>query len=118
MTIDTRQQTCFEQLADIILELEAVLREYALWEALSPPSEALSSQQPFCFDTLRFTQWLQFIFVERLKHIIEGSGELPARSGIVIIAEENFKGVSYDAQRIIRVLAKFDSLIEQQFPYK
>ena len=118
MTIDIEQQTCFEQLADIILELEAVLREYALWETLPPPPEALSSQQPFCFDTLRFTQWLQFVFVERLKDIIESSGALPTRSGIVPIAEENFKGVSYDARRIIRVLAQFDSLIEQQFPYK
>lgn len=118
MTIELEQQTCFARLADIILELEAALREHRLWEANSPPLAALSSQQPFCFDTLRFTQWLQFVFVERLKDIIECCGALPTRSGIVPIAEENFKGVAYDAQRIIRVLAQFDALIEQQFPYK
>ena len=112
MTIDV------ELLADIILELEAALRENVLWEVLPPSAEELSSQQPFCFDTLRFTQWLQFVFIERLKGIIESNGALPGRSGIVPIAEENFKGVSYDARRIIGALARFDSLIEQQFPYK
>ncbi|MEH6357493.1 MAG: YqcC family protein [Pseudomonadales bacterium] len=118
MAIDITQQTSFEQLADILLELEAALRERQLWEAKPPSLVALSSQQPFCFDTLRFTQWLQFVFIERLKAIIECCAALPARSGIVPIAEENFKGVTYDARRIIYVLAQFDAFIEQQFLYK
>lgn len=118
MTIDITQQDSFEQLADILLELEAALREHQLWETKPPPLTSLSSQQPFCFDTLRFTQWLQFVFIERLKGIIERCGALPTRSGIVPIAEENFKGVTYDARRIIRVLAQFDTLIEQQRSYK
>lgn len=105
-------------LVDIILELESALREHALWETLPPPPDALISQQPFCFDTLTFTQWLQFVFVERIKLIIESCGTLPARSGIVAIAEENFKGVAYDARRIIRALTQFDVLIEEKLQHK
>lgn len=117
MTIDIPAQTSLERLADLLLELEAALREQQLWETKQPSLEALSSQQPFCFDTLRFTQWLQFVFVARLKDIIECCGALPTRSGIVPIAKENFKGVTYDAQQIIFVLAQFDTFIEQQSLY-
>ena len=109
---------CYIRLADIIFELEAALREHALWETLPPPPEMLMSQQPFCFDTLRFTQWLQFVFIERVKVILESGGTLPARSGIVPIAEENFKGVAYDARRIIRALTQFDVLIEEKLHIK
>ena len=99
-------------LADIILELEIALRQNQLWETEPPSSHALQSQQPFCFDTLRFSQWLQFVFIARLKSMIEGCEPLPQRSAIVAIAEENFRGVHYDASRIIRCLADFDALIE------
>lgn len=104
--------TPHSRLADIILELESALREQALWESSPPSFEALGSQQPFCVDTLRFSQWLQFIFIARIKIIIESGDTLPARSGIVPIAEENFRGADYDASRIIHCLAKFDALIE------
>jgi len=100
--------------ADIILELEMALRQHQLWEYESPSPQALQSSQPFCMDTLRFTQWLQFVFIVRIKDIIETAAPLPRRSGIVAIAEENFKGVSYDATAIIRSLAQFDALIERK----
>jgi len=88
------------------------LRQHHLWEALPPTLQALQSSQPFCMDTLRFTQWLQFVFIVRIKDIIKSGAPLPMRSGIVAIAEENFKGVSYRTAAIIRPLAQFDALIE------
>jgi uncharacterized protein YqcC (DUF446 family) len=102
----------YARLADILLELEMALRQHQLWEVTPPPVQARQSQQPFCFDTLRFTQWLEFVFVVRLKDMVEAQAPLPTRSGIVVIAEENFKGVNYDASSIIRCLAQFDALIE------
>gem|GEM_PF-103099 len=104
--------------ADIILELEMALRQHQLWECEPPSPQALQSSQPFCMDSLRFTQWLQFVFIVRIKDIIERAVPLPMRSGIVAIAQENFKGVSYDAAAIIRPLAKFDALIEGRLEEK
>ncbi|MEZ5525571.1 MAG: YqcC family protein [Pseudomonadales bacterium] len=102
----------YSQLADIILELEAALRACALWEPAPPPPEALMSCEPFCIDTLRFSQWLQFVFITRIKLIIETQAPLPEQSGIVPIAEESFRQVSFNPNRIISVLARFDMLIE------
>lgn len=90
------------------------MRQHQLWLSEGPSQEALQSTQPFCFDTLSFTQWLQFVFIARLHQIIEFQKPLPQRSGIVAIAEENFKGASFDATAIIRCLFKFDMLISDQ----
>lgn len=108
----TSSQEAYSRLADIVLELESALREHGLWEPAPPSPEALASRQPFCVDTLLFSQWLQFIFIARIKVIIETEAPLPARSGIAPMAEENFRGTDYDAARIIRSLAEFDALIE------
>jgi len=90
------------------------MRQHQLWLSEEPPQEALQSTQPFCFDTLSFNQWLQFVFIARLHQIIEFQNPLPQRSGIVAIAEENFKGAGFDASSIIRCLFKFDALISDQ----
>ena len=65
------------QVADCLLNIEMELRQLGLWESEPPPDEAFQSAQPFCIDTLEFTQWLQFVFVERMKIIIEPSSAVP-----------------------------------------
>ena len=101
----------YQQLADILLALETVMRQQGLWSSERPPASALASTEPFCIDTLDFNQWLQFVFVERLKIMIEAQTPLPENSGIVAIAEEFYRGAGFDAAPIIQVLADFDRLI-------
>ena len=101
----------YQQLADILLALEAAMRQQGLWATERPSESALQSTEPFCIDTLDFNQWLQFIFIERLKVILETQVPLPQNSGIVAIAEEFYKGAAFNAAPIIGVLADFDRLI-------
>ena len=68
-----------DRIADILLEVEAALRTGGKWEAAEPSAEALRSATPFCIDTLSFEQWLQWIFLPRMKHILEQSRPLPSR---------------------------------------
>lgn len=103
----------YSLLADILLDLEMALRGCDLWESEAPSSEALRSHQPFCIDTLRFSQWLQFVFLVRLRDIVACQAPLPNQSAIVVIAEENFRGASYDFTAIIDCLARFDALIQE-----
>ena len=46
------------RIADVLLEVEAILRVNGKWDENSPDSIALASKQPFCMDTLEFEQWL------------------------------------------------------------
>src|SRR6056297_2761343 len=101
------------QVADCLLNIEMELRQLGLWESEPPSEEAFRSAQPFCIDTLEFTQWLQFVFVERMKIIIENDYPLPSASGIAPMAEEHFRGRSQSGSALVRELAGIDRLLSE-----
>lgn len=99
--------------ADLLLEIELELRRLALWseEPVSPAQ--LMSKEPFCIDTMSFPEWTQFVFIPRLKMIIEHKAELPKTSGIAPMAEEYFKGTNINGEAFILSFKKFDQLISR-----
>jgi uncharacterized protein YqcC (DUF446 family) len=98
-------------LADQLLLIERELRLLGMWSAESPPAEALASQQPFCVDTLDFEAWLQWLFLPRMKQLLEAAGPLPMASGIRPMAEERYKGHEADVVALLVALGEFDRLI-------
>ncbi|MEZ3186575.1 YqcC family protein [Pseudomonas sp. LM13] len=97
-------------IAQQLLLIERELRTLDLWSAEPPSPEALASVEPFCVDTLRFEQWLQWIFLPRMKAIVEADHPLPQASGICAMAE-----VVYREGRVVSLLEAlraFDALIE------
>jgi uncharacterized protein YqcC (DUF446 family) len=101
------------QVADCLLNIEMELRQLGLWASEAPPEEAFKSVQPFCMDTLEFTHWLQFVFVARMKMIIENDHPLPAASGIAPMAEEHFRGRPEPGNRLVRELEAIDRLLSE-----
>jgi len=97
--------------ADLLLDLESEMRRMGLWEEESPSAEALASTLPFCCDTLSFPQWLQFVFQERMKTLIEAGAPLPSQCGIAPMAEEWFAGSDPELVHLIRLLRQFDELM-------
>ncbi|WP_375172393.1 YqcC family protein [Marinobacter sp.] len=110
----SKSETDLGQVADSLLQIEIELRQLGLWEAEPPSPEALRSTQPFCIDTLEFTQWLQFVFVARMKVIIENDRPLPAVSGIAPMAEEHFRTRPESGSGLIRALEEVDRLLSGQ----
>ncbi len=102
------------EVADSLLRIEMELRQLGVWESEAPPPEAFDSTQPFCIDTLEFTQWLQFVFVARLKILIEADHPLPSVSGIAPMAEEHFRGRPESGEGLIRELEVMDKLLSGQ----
>ncbi len=102
------------QVADCLLRIEMELRQLRLWEPERPPREAFASTEPFCIDTLAFTQWLQFVFLERMAMMIESGQPLPAVSGIAPMAEEYFRGRKESGLGLIRELEAVDRLLSGQ----
>ncbi|WP_227546074.1 YqcC family protein [Marinobacter fonticola] len=98
-------------IADGLLAIETELRRLNYWESECPAPEALQSTQPFCVDTLTFPQWLQFIFLPRMKYLIEEDMALPAVSGIAPMAEEFFRREDASGNVVINELARIDSLL-------
>ncbi|MDG9923718.1 MULTISPECIES: YqcC family protein [unclassified Pseudomonas] len=98
-------------LTDQLLLIERELRVLGWWSVEAPSAEALASQQPFCVDTLDFEAWLQWIFLPRMKQLLESAGPLPSVSGIREMAEMSWPGREAQARALLIALGEFDRLI-------
>ena len=94
----------------VVDALEAELRRMQLWEPEPPSDTQLASTQPFCFDTLALSQWLQWFLIPRMRHILAGEGSLPSRSAIRPYAEDCFEHLD-DPSALLLLIERFDRLI-------
>jgi len=72
----------------IISELKAV----GLWSDRPLPEEAHEFREAFAADTMSFDQWLQFVFVPRVKELVSQGGPFPASSAVSVRAVREFDG--------------------------
>lgn len=91
--------------------IEKELQRLELWELEPPSLVALASSAPFAVDTLNFTQWLQFIFIPRLRVMINAGTSLPSSCSITPMAEEYFSGSSLSVNNLITYLRHIDQLL-------
>lgn len=105
-----------EHVAQLLADMEFELRQLGLWELEAPSPEALASTIPFCFDTLHFHQWLQWIFLPRIEEILAGKRPWPATSDILPIAEHSFAGKQLAVGRLLELIKQFDSAISDRVP--
>jgi uncharacterized protein YqcC (DUF446 family) len=100
-------------LAALLRELEGAMHGAALWDALPPSPAALESVEPFCVDTLSLPQWLQWIFLPRMRALLDARAALPAKCGIAAMAEVYFLGrEDAAALRVVEALRGIDRAIE------
>ena len=92
----------------LLINLETEIREMGLWEPQSPPASAFDSQVPFCYDTMNFAQWLQWVFIARFRAILEGSHPLPQNCDVVPMAEEYFSKMELNSDAIVSLLRQLD----------
>ncbi len=102
------------RIADVLLQVEATLRIHDRWDHKQPPAEALHSTEPFCIDTLRFEQWLQWIFLPRMKAILEDRKPLPQKSAIFSYAEYCLPKDDPPTTDLLENIKRFDELIAIQ----
>ncbi|WP_068545087.1 YqcC family protein [Thalassotalea crassostreae] len=98
----------------LLKHLEQELTMQNLWQTQPPSGEALASTQPFCIDTLSFEQWLQFIFIVKIKLMIEQGMTLPSQISLTPMAEEAFKHLGEKANNLIKVIADIDATLSNQ----
>lgn len=89
--------------------VEGEMRRIGMWQTEPPPEDAYSFKMAFAMDTMAFSQWLQFIFLPRVREIIEEGGAFPASSSVAAQAAREFDGVP-EASGLVELLAAFDAL--------
>lgn len=97
--------------AALLIDIEAELRQLDLWERQPPPAQAMASDQPFCFDTLTFPQWLQFVFLPTLYGLLDAGQPLPEKCGIAPMAQEYFRGSGLATGGLEQALRRIDALL-------
>ncbi|MGY5452917.1 YqcC family protein [Agarivorans sp. MS3-6] len=89
-------------------ELEQCLRNNAVWQSAPLAPEALESTLPFSVGSLSLPQWLQFIFLPRIRILITEGKPLPQTLEISPYAEEALRDADFDTQPLLAILTALD----------
>ena len=71
-----------EAVVQALNELEQRLGKLGVPAGDRPTPEALASTMPFCYDTMDVEAWLQFIFLGRMRELLEQGDPLPESCAI------------------------------------
>lgn len=93
-------------------EIEQEMKRIGYWQSDPLQPEQYEFRSAFAMDTMAFSQWLQFIFIPRVKSMIETGEKFPPDSHNGAQAVREFDGDD-EAQRLASLLSEFDEIIRQ-----
>jgi uncharacterized protein YqcC (DUF446 family) len=96
----------------VVEKLDAIeheMRSRGVWQVEPLPQERYEFRLAFAMDTMAFIQWLQFVFIVRVRSLIEAGGPFPSSSQVGIQARREFDGQP-EAATLVTLLSEFDAL--------
>ncbi len=96
-------------MAELLQELEARLQKHELWQETTPSAQALQSVEPFAIDTLHPHEWLQWVFIARMRVLIESNLPLPSGFAIEPYFSEVWKQQPHYGE-LLNILQSIDEL--------
>ena len=100
-----------KEVIDLLDALEQELRRLNVWSPLPPSPESMASSTPFCLDTMKFSQWLQWVFAPRLRALIDHGGPLPSGSNILSYAQLALPVEGLHSDELMAIIEQFDLLM-------
>ena len=97
-----------EIIKDKLSEIEAEMRRVGLWQDEPLPREAYDYTLAFARDTMAFHQWLQFVFIPRVREAI-ATNQFPTSSHVGTQAVREFD-TEPRATHLAALLSEFDAL--------
>ena len=92
-----------------LAEIEQEMKRIGFWQDQPLRPEQYEFRQAFAMDTMAFSQWLQFIFIPRVREIIATGGQFPTKSQVGAQAVREFDTWP-DAGNLVSLLSEFDAL--------
>ncbi len=87
--------------------LEEAMRHFSLWPASRPSSSAMQSTVPFAVDTMSFECWLAYIFIPKMRAVINAGQPIPNMQ--IAPAAEVYLTVS--SREVISLLRDIDNIV-------
>ena len=95
-----------------IAEIENEMKRIGYWQSDLLQPEQYGFRSAFAMDTMAFSQWLQFIFIPRVKNMLETGEKFPPESQNGAQAVRESDGDDR-AQGLVALLSEFDEIIRQ-----
>lgn len=86
------------------------MQELKLYASERPDDSAFESCTPFCYDTMSFLEWLQWVMFPKTREIIIRQQPLPTVCEVHPLAEEEFKLLEQNTDALLEELLKLDRL--------
>jgi uncharacterized protein YqcC (DUF446 family) len=100
---------------DQLIRLKEKLKAYQYWQETPPSEAALASQLPFALDTLSATEWLQWIFIEKMHFLIHSQAALPTNMAIAPYIENAMQGMN-GCDELSAICRYLDDLLKTNLP--
>ena len=91
--------------------IESEMRAIALWQESPLDPAQFNFVEAFATDTMAFPQWLQFVFLPRVRESSR-TGTFPPSSQVGAQAVREFDGF-WEASELNDLLSKFDALFHE-----
>lgn len=95
--------------------IETEMRRVGVWSETPPSDAAFRFTRAFGADTMAFEQWLQFVFLPRVRDLLRSGGEFPPRSDVGVYAVREFDGRD-ELSSLVSRLSEFDALFSSSLP--
>ena len=93
--------------------IEILLQSLCLYSQQAPTESAMKSTMPFCYDEMKFHEWLQWVLIPRTRDLISTGQPLPSVSNIYAIAEIELLALPQDTDELLSAVQKLDELFKQ-----
>jgi uncharacterized protein YqcC (DUF446 family) len=104
-------RSMYLQVTDLLNQIERELKATGLWALITPSAEAMQSTAPFFCDTMPLENWLQFVFLPRMRALVDGRLPLPQQIAVCPMAEEAFQPLDQGRLLLINRIADLDELL-------
>lgn len=99
----------YEEVGQRIDAIEAEMQRVGLWQSEPLPPDRYEFRSAYAADTMSYDQWLQFVFIPRVREIVATQGQWPPSSSVGTQAIREFDTVE-QAQPLTHLLCEFDAL--------
>ena len=97
-----------QKIVMLLNDIQKVMSKVGAWQTIPPAPEKLMSVEPFSIDTLSFVEWLQWIYIARLRAIIDAGGQLPSGAQVYPYAVEALKGDTSSIPGLLNLIQQLD----------
>lgn len=97
----------YQKTTQLLNGLQTELQRLEFWQENPPSTTAMQSTAPFCCDTMPLHQWLQFIFLPKMRQLIAQQQPLPKKIAIAPFAEVAYAN---EARRVVTLIAMLSAI--------